>query len=113
MTNEEKLDFTQQLIAFIEERKGLNTIMVDVSQQCNWADYFIISTVTSVAHLRGIVRDLWGFLSEKGIEVRDRHKTPDGDGWELIDCGFVVVHLMSQEFRDFYDLEKLWKKLED
>ena len=41
------------------------------------------------------------------IHVPNR-KTPDGDDWNLVDVGNIVVHLMSQEARDFYDLEKLW-----
>ncbi len=35
-------------------------------------------------------------------------KAPDGDDWNLIDIGSVVVHLMSAPAREFYDLEKLW-----
>ena len=35
-------------------------------------------------------------------------KSPDGDDWNLIDIGTVVVHLMSQDARSFYELEKLW-----
>jgi ribosome-associated protein len=37
-------------------------------------------------------------------------KSPDGDDWSLIDIGTVVVHLMSQDARNFYELEKLWHK---
>ena len=41
------------------------------------------------------------------IHVTTR-KSPDGDDWNLIDIGSVVVHLMSDAARNFYDLEKLW-----
>ena len=31
-----------------------------------------------------------------------------GDDWLLVDAGDVIVHLMSSDARDFYDLESLW-----
>ena len=48
-----------------------------------------------------------------GLSVNNRHKTPGDDGWELIDCGDIVIHLMSPDLREFYSLEKLWKATED
>ncbi|MDD5077284.1 MAG: RsfS/YbeB/iojap family protein, partial [Sphaerochaetaceae bacterium] len=38
----------------------------------------------------------------------NRHKNVGSDGWELIDCNSIVIHLMSAEMRSFYALEKLW-----
>ena len=29
-------------------------------------------------------------------------------GWILIDCGEVVINIMKNEIREFYDLEGLW-----
>ncbi|MCK9192228.1 MAG: ribosome silencing factor [Sphaerochaetaceae bacterium] len=97
---------------YLEEQNCKDVNVIDVEGRCSWADVLIIATVTSVAHLRGVAHELWGELNDLGLEVTDRHKTPAGDGWELIDTGSIVIHLMSAELRDFYSLEKLWKNPE-
>lgn len=101
----------QTIKEFLEEHKGIETTVVDVSEDCSWADCFIITTVSSLGHLRGLARELWEVIDKLGLEVNNRHKAVGDDGWELIDCGNIVIHLMSQELRDFYSLEKLWTKL--
>ncbi|MCL2181480.1 MAG: RsfS/YbeB/iojap family protein, partial [Treponema sp.] len=32
-----------------------------------------------------------------------------GDEWRLIDLGSIIIHLMTQSLREFYELERLWK----
>ncbi len=105
---EEKALAIQQ---FLNDHKGLNTQVIDVSEDCSWTDCFVITTVNSLGHLRGLAHELWGFLIDLGLEVNNRRKTPGDDGWELVDCNDIVIHLMSQELRDFYTLEKLWQPL--
>ena len=70
-------------------------------------------TVSSVGHLRGVVHQIWDEINEIGLSVNNRHKSPETSGWELIDCGDIVIHLMSAELREFYNLEKLWKATEN
>ena len=103
---------TEKLKAWLEEHKCQDVIVIDMEEQCSWTDSFVIATVSSIGHLKGVVRQLWDELNELGIEVNNRHKSPGDDGWELIDGGDIVIHLMSPELREFYNLERLWKATE-
>jgi ribosome-associated protein len=101
------------IVEYLDDQKCKDVNVIDVENRCSWADVLIIATVNSVGHLRGVSHNLWGILNDLGLEVNDRHKTPAGDGWELIDCNSIVIHLMSEELREFYSLEKLWKETEN
>ncbi len=92
----------------IDEMNGIDTIALDVSGQSSWTDYFIITTVKSSAHLRGLYRNLQEVFEELGINPLWKHKKIDNENWVLVDCGFFVIHLMDSEHREFYNLEKLW-----
>lgn len=97
---------------YLVDHKCSDVVVIDLGQECGFADCFVIGTVNSVGHLRGVVHQLWGELIDLGLDVNNRHKTPGDDGWELIDCGDIIIHLMSPELREFYNLEKLWKATE-
>ncbi|MCD4681514.1 MAG: ribosome silencing factor [Bacteroidales bacterium] len=99
----------------IVDHKGTDTVLINVSEISSWTDYFLISTAMSSGHLRGLVKELRRFLADQNIEIQHKHKRIDDDGWELLDCGNLIIHLMSQEKREFYDLDMLWhggKKIE-
>jgi ribosome-associated protein len=79
----------------------------------DWTDYFIIATVRSAAHQKGLLRLLNEGLAERSITALGSRKVHRREtGWVLIDCGRFVVHLMDREHREFYELEKLWFKNE-
>ncbi|MBN1686414.1 MAG: ribosome silencing factor [Spirochaetales bacterium] len=97
-----------ELAKLIDDHNGKNTVVLDIHEQSSWTDYFIISTVNSQAQMRGIIRYLRAFFKDNSIEPNNRHKQLNDDGWVLIDCGDFVIHLMNEEIRAFYDLERLW-----
>ncbi len=108
--NEKLKKQAEHIKEFLEDHKCTNVVTIDVEGECSWTDCFIIATVNSVGHLKGVTHELWGELKDLGLEVNNRHKNPETDGWELIDCGNIIIHLMSAEFREFYALEKLWQR---
>jgi ribosome-associated protein len=93
---------------FISEHNADNVLVLNVKDQSSWTDYMIIGTVSSMGHLKGLVRQLKDMLNDNAIDIRLRHKQISEDGWELIDCGSYVIHLMNPEMRGFYNLDKLW-----
>ncbi len=114
MTNT-TLTQTANIAKKLTELKGEHVVALDISELNSWTDSFIIATVSSLGHLRGVVRELRSFLQEIDVPMYQKHKQIGEDGWELVDCGNIIIHLMAREIREFYDLEKLWhqgKKVE-
>lgn len=106
--SKESENIVKKLACFIDEHNGQNTVALDVSEISGWTDYFIITTVTSSGHLRGLLSQLYDIIEEEGLVLQWRHKKTDDEKWVLLDCGNIVVHLMNEEAREFYNLEKLW-----
>jgi ribosome-associated protein len=93
----------------LEEHRGEDVLVLDVGEAAGWTDYFVIATVASGARRRGVLRAVGAFLDLRDIQALNRRRHPDvEEGWILLDCGRFVIHLMDQEHRAFYELEKLW-----
>ena len=107
-------DAAVQLGTLLKEAKGIDVVVLDITGRNSWADFFIIATVTSGAHSRGLQKHVYEESKELGLELHPiKRKFPDGDEWILIDLGPVIVHLMTPIARSFYDLEKLWFDVPD
>jgi len=93
----------------LADHRGEEVTALYIGEMSDWTDYFIITTVRSDAHLKGLLRLLSEALSEKSITpLRSTKARTRESGWVLIDCGRFVIHLMDREHREFYELEKLW-----
>jgi ribosome-associated protein len=101
-----------QAARLIADHKGEETVVLDISEVSSIADFFIITTARSSAHLAGLLRELTVHFHERDIHPLNRHKSRQETGWLLLDCGDFVIHLMEKEQREFYDLERLWFKAE-
>ena len=98
-----------EIAKLMEDGKGIDVTLLDISGLNSWTDYFVIVTVTSSTHWQGLYKQIKEYIKENDLEIHvTNRKSPDGDDWNLIDLGAIVVHLMSETARSFYDLEKLW-----
>jgi ribosome-associated protein len=92
-----------------EHRGGAVTIM-DLRELNAWTDYFIVATVSSGAHLSGLEKHIKEYCREQGLDIAGRSRRPPDceDEWCLIDLRTLVIHLMTERTRSFYELERLW-----
>jgi ribosome-associated protein len=105
-TTEEKALEIARLIA---DGKGIDAAVICVSEISSWTDYFVIATVTSATQSGGLQKQIKDYVHDNEMEIHvPNRKIPDGADWTLVDIGCVVVHLMSKDAREFYELEKLW-----
>jgi ribosome-associated protein len=98
-----------ELAALIKDHRGEAVMVLDLREMNYWTDFFVIATVASNTHLQGLQRHIRDYAREKGIEMLRHHrKTSPDDEWNLTDLGNIVIHLMSERSRSFYELERLW-----
>ena len=96
-----------KIINSLEDIKAVNPIAIDVTRISSLTDFMVIASGTSNRHIAAMSEHVLEDLKEiniSGIKIEGQ----GGDDWVLVDAGDVVIHLMSADAREFYDLESLW-----
>ena len=92
----------------ISSKKGLNIKLIEIGDISSLADYMVIATGTSSTHVKAIADEVEYQLDEAGISV-SHIEGYRSNSRILLDYVDVIVHIFSDEAREFYDLERLWQ----
>ena len=100
-----------QVTKALDEKKGQDIQLLKIDEVSSLADYFLICTGTSNTHVKTLCDYAEYVMEELGEPMlgREGHR---GNSWELLDFGSIVVHVFTQEAREFYALERLWADAE-
>lgn len=96
-----------KVVDLIDDKKGSNIIILDLKGISIIADYFIIASGNTKIQTKAITDHLAENLPKLGIPVLRKEGLPEAQ-WVIMDCGDLVLHIMTPETRDFYSLERLW-----
>jgi ribosome-associated protein len=111
--DEEHLIKSNQLAALAahicEDKKAVDIRVLDVSQQIQIADYFVIVCGLSRPQIRALHKELHARLKRAGAG-REHTEGVELGWWILMDYGDVVVHLMQPEAREYYDIDGLYRE---
>lgn len=98
-----------RLTAEIADDKRADYVKIlDMRSRLIITDYFIIIGAKNTRLTRSIREEICFQLKGKGLYPINVDGAGDGN-WILIDYDDFVIHIFTEEFRQFYDLERLWK----
>lgn len=92
----------------LDDRKGLGIKLLEVTDVTSIADYFLICTGTSSTHVKTLCDSVEAVVADEMGEPLLHREGHRGGTWVLLDFGCLVVHVFTNETREFYDLERLW-----
>jgi ribosome-associated protein len=99
------------LKAFLADKasdmKAENIVTIDVIGKSSVTDYMVICTGNSKRHVSSIADNVATEAKNAGLTPLGVDGEVEGE-WVVLDMGNVIVHVMQQEHRELYQLEKLW-----
>ncbi len=105
--SESARELALQLAHAAEELKGEEVRVLEVADLLFIVDYFVIVTTQTPRQTRGMAEALNAVAKERKLS-KGRLEGDHRSSWMLLDFGNVVVHVLTQEAREFYDLDELW-----
>lgn len=97
----------------LEDLKAKDITVVDVKGKTSMTDVMMIATGTSSRHVKSIAENVAIEAKKQGIQPLGVEGGDATAEWVLVDLGDIVVHVMLEKIRDFYQLEKLWTMAEE
>ena len=92
----------------LEDRKGEDVRVIDISEISTLADFFIIAGGSNINQVQAMADSVEETLGRAGYHVKSVEGYESGN-WILLDFGDIIVHVFDSENRLFYDLERIWR----
>jgi ribosome-associated protein len=90
------------------EKKALEPVLLDVSDQGTYTDYILVVSGRSDRHVQAIADGVLEALKgQRGVQPLSIEGKREGQ-WALLDFGDLIVHVFYHPLREFYDLEGMW-----
>jgi len=102
----------EELVEVLKDEKILDVAVITIPASRQYADYMVVGTARNTRHLRTVSSLIVSLYKRKRLPedvVPKREGELDTNtGWTALDMSNIVLHLLVQEKREYYDLEMLW-----
>lgn len=94
--------------AALDDKKGIDITIIDISEISVIADYFIIAGGSNENQVKAMADAVEEELGKAGAD-RNHIEGYHSANWVLMDYNDVIIHIFNQDDRLFYDLERIWR----
>ncbi len=98
----------QMAVEALEDKKGEDIRVIDISEISTLADYFLIAAGSNRNQVQALSDSVQEKLGRAGYMTKNVEGY-DMANWILLDFGDIIVHIFDSENRLFYDLERIWR----
>jgi len=91
----------------LDDMKAINIVFINVKDISSVTDVMVIASGSSNRHVKSVAQNVIEQCKKNGYEILGT-EGQDTSEWILVDLVFVLVHVMQEQTRNFYELEKLW-----
>ena len=109
LSSKDLLKFT---LKSLENDKGIDIVSIDLIGRSSIADYMVVVSGNTVRQVTAMANNLIKKYKEMGLRLSSPEGMSNGD-WVLIDANDILIHIFRPEVREFYSLEKMWRKKQD
>lgn len=107
--NTETATRAQTIAGWLEEKKAKDVKVLDVTPFSSVADVMIIVTAQGARHAQSLADWLLEKYAENSITYLGMEGYAEGL-WILVDSNDILVHILQEESRKFYNLDGLWSQ---
>lgn len=108
MAEKNAKEMVKTAVAALQDKKGEDIRVIDISGVTVIADYFIIASGSNPNQVQALVDNVEEQMYKAGYDD-PRVEVYNTASWVLLDYNDVIVHVFSQDDRLFYDLERIWR----
>ena len=97
-----------KIVEYVLNKQGIRPVILEVAGLTTFCEYFVVCSAESPAQVHAIYDEVNNQGPKEGIKVH-RWSKDEGGTWMLVDLFDVVLHIFTEETREFYNLEYLWR----
>lgn len=110
--DEETEKFALAMAKVAWDLKGEDLLVLHVAPVVYWTRYMVFVTVFSRPQLNAILGKIQKTALEE-YDMRPSSSPSTKSSWELLDFGDCVIHVLTADEREYYDLESFYAAAEE